>query len=100
MAIVVGILFYTIVIAAVGYVAPWRNSPGEKFMTAVAFERAVGSRWIVSVILAAALLSLFKVLQRKFRRGQPHVVCHGTPRAGGCPRRRRCIPRIRRLRSR
>ena len=30
-------------------------------MTAVAFERAVGSRWIVSVILAAALLSLFKV---------------------------------------
>ena len=30
-------------------------------MTAVAFEHAVGSRWIVSVILAAALLSLFKV---------------------------------------
>ena len=29
-------------------------------MTAVAFERAVGSRWIVSVILAAALLSLSK----------------------------------------
>ena len=61
MAILVGILFYTIVIAAVGYVAPWRELTGEKFMTAVAFERAVGSRWIVSVILAAALLSLFKV---------------------------------------
>jgi amino acid transporter len=61
MAIFVGILFYTIVIAAVGYVAPWRELTGEKFMTAVAFERAVGSRWIVSVILAAALLSLFKV---------------------------------------
>src|ERR1700719_1829875 len=30
-------------------------------MTAVAFERAVGSRWIVRVILAAALLSLLKV---------------------------------------
>jgi amino acid transporter len=30
-------------------------------MTAVAFERAIGSRWIVSVILVAALLSLFKV---------------------------------------
>jgi len=61
MAILVGILFYTIVIAAVGYAAPWREITGEKFMTAVAFEHAVGSRWIVSVILAAALLSLFKV---------------------------------------
>jgi amino acid transporter len=61
MAILVGILFYTIVIAAVGYVAPWRELTGERFMTAAAFQRAVGSRWIVSVILAAALLSLFKV---------------------------------------
>jgi len=61
MAIIVGILFYTIVIAAVGYAAPWRELTGEKFMTAVAFEHALGSRWIVSVILAAALLSLFKV---------------------------------------
>jgi amino acid transporter len=49
------------VIAAVGYVAPWRQLTGEKFMTAVAFEHAVGSRWIVSIILSAAGLSLFKV---------------------------------------
>ena len=35
-------------------------------MTAVAFEHAVGSRWIVSVILAAALLSLFKVFNGNF----------------------------------
>jgi amino acid transporter len=61
MAIIVGILFYTIVIAAVGFVAPWKELTGQKFMTAVAFEHAVGSRWIVSIILAAALLSLFKV---------------------------------------
>src|SRR6266705_3955234 len=40
MAIVVGILFYTIVIAAVAYAAPWRRLTGEKFMTAVAFEYA------------------------------------------------------------
>jgi amino acid transporter len=66
MAIVVGILFYTIVIAAVGYVAPWKELMGEKFMTAVAFEHAVGSRWIVSVILASALLSLFKVFNGNF----------------------------------
>ena len=60
-AILVGILFYTVVIAAVSYAAPWRELTGEKFMTAVAFEHAVGSRWIVNVILAAALLSLLKV---------------------------------------
>jgi basic amino acid/polyamine antiporter, APA family len=66
MAIVVGILFYTIIIAAVGYVAPWRQLTGEKFMTAVAFERAVGSRSVVSIILAAALLSLFKCFNGNF----------------------------------
>jgi amino acid transporter len=66
MAITVGILFYTIVIAAVGYVAPWKQLTQEKFMTAVAFERAVGSRWIVSVILTAAMLSLFKVFNGNF----------------------------------
>jgi len=66
MSIIVGILFYTIVIAAVGYVAPWRELTNEKFMTAVVFERAMGSRWIVSVILAAALLSLLKVFNGNF----------------------------------
>lgn len=66
MAIVVGILFYTIVIGAVGYVAPWRQLTGEKLMTAVAFERAVGSRWIVRAIMAAALLSLVKCFNGNF----------------------------------
>src|SRR5580698_2809602 len=61
MAIAVGIAFYTVIIAAVGFIAPWHELTGEKFMTAVAFERAIGSRWIVSLILAAALLSLLKV---------------------------------------
>jgi APA family basic amino acid/polyamine antiporter len=65
-AILVGIAFYVIVIAAVGFVAPWRQLIGEPFMTAVAFERAVGSRWIVSVILSAALLSLLKVFNGNF----------------------------------
>ena len=66
LAIVVGVLFYTVIIAAVAYVAPWKNLAGEKFMTAVAFEHAVGARWIVSVILAAALLSLFKCFNGNF----------------------------------
>jgi APA family basic amino acid/polyamine antiporter len=66
MAILIGIVFYTIIIAAVAFTAPWHELTGEKFMTAVAFQRAVGSRWIVNVILAAALLSLFKCFNGNF----------------------------------
>jgi basic amino acid/polyamine antiporter, APA family len=66
MAILVGILFYATIIAAVAFVAPWHELIGEKFMTAVAFQRAVGSRWIVNVILAAAVLSLFKCFNGNF----------------------------------
>ncbi len=66
MAVLVGILFYTIVIAAVAFVAPWREFTGKKFMTAVAFQHAVGSRWVVNLILAAALLSLFKCFNGNF----------------------------------
>ncbi len=65
-AIVVGFVFYVVVIAAVGFVAPWRQLTGEPFMTAVAFEHAVGARWIVNIILSAALLSLFKVFNGNF----------------------------------
>jgi basic amino acid/polyamine antiporter, APA family len=66
MAVLVGILFYVVVIAAVAFVAPWHELTGEKFMTAVAFQHAVGSRWILNVILAAALLSLFKCFNGNF----------------------------------
>lgn len=66
MAIVVGVLFYGSIVAAVSYVAPWHNLIGERFMTAVAFQQALGSRWIVNIILAAALLSLFKCYNGNF----------------------------------
>jgi amino acid transporter len=66
MAILVGILFYGSIVAAVAFVAPWRQLTTEKFMTAVAFQHAVGSRWIVNIILAAALLSLFKCFNGNF----------------------------------
>jgi amino acid transporter len=65
-AIVVRFVFYIIVIVAVGFVAPWRQLTAERFMTAVAFEHALGSRWIVSMILSAALLSLFKCFNGNF----------------------------------
>lgn len=66
MAVLVGILFYAIIIAAVAFVAPWRELTGEKFMTAIAFQNAVGSRWIVNIILVAALLSLVKCFNGNF----------------------------------
>jgi basic amino acid/polyamine antiporter, APA family len=66
MAILAGILFYSAIVAAVAFVAPWHELLGEKFMTAVAFQHAVGSRWIVDVILAAALLSLVKCFNGNF----------------------------------
>ncbi len=65
-AIVVGFVFYIVVIAAVAFVAPWRELTDAPFMTAFAFEHAMGSRWIVSVIMSAALLSLFKVFNGNF----------------------------------
>jgi len=65
-AIVVGFVFYIVVIAAVAFVAPWRSIVGAPFMTAVAFEHAIGSRWIVSIILSSALLSLLKVFNGNF----------------------------------
>jgi amino acid transporter len=65
-AIFVGILFYASIVTAVAFVAPWRSLTGEKFMTAVAFQQAIGARWIVNIILAAALLSLFKCFNGNF----------------------------------
>jgi amino acid transporter len=66
MAIFIGILFYASIVAAVGFVAPWHRLTGEKFMTAVAFQQALSARWIVNIILAAALLSLFKCFNGNF----------------------------------
>ena len=66
MAVVIGTFFYASIVAAVAFVAPWRQLIGEKFMTAVAFQQAVGSRWIVNIILATALLSLLKCFNGNF----------------------------------
>ncbi len=65
-AVIVGFVFYAVIVAAVAFAAPWSKLTGEKFMTAVAFQQAVGSHWIVNVILAAALLSLFKCFNGNF----------------------------------
>jgi basic amino acid/polyamine antiporter, APA family len=66
LALGVGVLFYTVVIAAVAYVQPWQPLTHESFATAVAFERAFRARWIVDLILAAALVSLVKIFNGNF----------------------------------
>jgi amino acid transporter len=66
LAIVVGAAFYAIVALSVAYVAPWRSLVHESFATAVAFERALGSEWIVRIIMATALLSLVKIFNGNF----------------------------------
>jgi amino acid transporter len=66
MAIGAAIVFYCGVIAVVAWAQPWQSVVGTNFPTAVAIERAVGSRWVVNVILAAALLSLGKVFNGNF----------------------------------
>src|SRR5579864_3896239 len=60
-AIVVGFLFYAVIITAVAFAAPWQSITHERFATAVAFERALGSRWIVNLIMVTALISLLKI---------------------------------------
>ena len=65
-AVVVGVTFYVAIIAVVAYVYPWQGLAGARFATAVAFERAFGARWVVNLILAAAVLSLLKVFNGNF----------------------------------
>ena len=66
LAIGVGTVFYIVVIASVSYLAPWQSLLNERFATAAAFEHAVGSRWVVNLIMGAALLSLLKIMNGTF----------------------------------
>jgi len=66
MAIIIGTAFYVAIVAAVAFVGPWHRLISEHFLTAVVFQQAVGSRWIVDIILAAALLSLVKCFNGNF----------------------------------
>ena len=44
MALFVGAGFYVLAIAAVAYVAPWQGLLGKRFVTAIAFEQALGAQ--------------------------------------------------------
>jgi amino acid transporter len=60
LTILVGLIFFVVVIAGVAYAAPWQTLAQEKFPTAVAFEHALKSRWIVDLIMGAAFVALLK----------------------------------------
>lgn len=61
MTIFAGLTFFWVVISAVAYVAPWQSlNSGLQFPTAVAFEKALHARWIVDLILGAALVALLQ----------------------------------------
>ncbi|MGH9323653.1 MAG: APC family permease [Vicinamibacteria bacterium] len=66
LAIGVGGFFYAMVMLVVPMVHPWRELTSISFGTAIAFERAFGSRALGDFILLGAILSLFKVFNGCF----------------------------------
>jgi basic amino acid/polyamine antiporter, APA family len=66
LALLVGALFYALTILAVGYISPWQGLLGKRFATAIAFERALRTRWPVRVILTMALFGLFQCFNGNF----------------------------------
>jgi amino acid transporter len=66
MALGAGIFFYVTVIGVVTLIQPWQSLTKERFATAVAFERAFGSRALVQLIMFAVLLSLLKIFNGNF----------------------------------
>jgi amino acid transporter len=61
-----GVAFYVVVIGVVAGLAPWRTLLGERYATAVAFERAFDSALLPRLIIAAALVSLLKIFNANF----------------------------------
>lgn len=61
MTIFAGLTFFWIVITSVSHVAPWQSlNSSLQFPTAIAFERALHARWIVTLILGTALVALLQ----------------------------------------
>ena len=61
LTIFAGLVFFWVVISAVSYVAPWQSlNSNQQFPTALAFERALHAHWIVSLVMASALVALLQ----------------------------------------
>ena len=65
-ALLAGGLFYVVIVGVVAWVYPWTDIVAQHLGTDAAFARAFGTPWIARLILAAAVLSLFKVFNGNF----------------------------------
>ena len=65
-ALLVGASFYALCVVAVAYIAPWQGLIGKRFVTAIAFQQALGSRWPVALILVGAFFGLFQCFNGNF----------------------------------
>jgi amino acid transporter len=83
MALFAGAGFYVLAVAAVAYVAPWQGLLGKRFVTAIAFEQALGARWPVRLILIMAMFGLFQCFNGNFVASSRLLFAYG---------RRRTIP--------
>jgi amino acid transporter len=79
-ALFTGGAFYVVVVLLVGFIAPWRQLLGTRFATAVAFQRVGAGKVLVTLIFAAALVSMVKVANGNFVAGSRLVF--GLARAG------------------
>lgn len=66
MALLIGASFYVLAVGAVSYITPWQSLLGRRFATALAFEQATHSAWLVRLIFAISLVALFQVFNGNF----------------------------------
>ncbi len=91
MALFVGAGFYVLAIAAVAYVAPWQGLLGKHFVTAIAFEQALGARWPVRLILLMAMFGLFQCFNGNFVASSRLLFAYGRRRTINCRNYRRNV---------
>ncbi|HLJ88947.1 MAG TPA: APC family permease [Candidatus Angelobacter sp.] len=65
-ALLVGVGFYALILFVVSYAWPWQELEHRPFATIYALEHALGARWVVNIVLIAALLSLLKIFNGNF----------------------------------
>jgi basic amino acid/polyamine antiporter, APA family len=66
LALVAGVIFYSVVVSVVAFIFPWRELVAGHIGTERAFERAFGSPLIARLIIFAAFLSLLKIFNGNF----------------------------------
>jgi amino acid transporter len=65
-ALFAGAAFYCIIIFVAGYSWPWQQLVAQPLATTYALQHAIGSQWVVYLVLVAALLSLAKIFNATF----------------------------------